>query len=88
MKVYPYAWLFFIPFILTVTFAVLNLFIAIIVGAMEEAAKDDNEMLHKDAATLHADAQQQSRQHEVLMGEIRALREEIVALRGMVKPGS
>jgi voltage-gated sodium channel len=88
MKVYPYAWLFFIPFILTVTFAVLNLFIAIIVGAMEEAAKNDTEMLHQDAEKLHADAQLQSRQHEVLMGEIRSLKEELVALRGMVKPGS
>jgi voltage-gated sodium channel len=88
MKVYPYAWLFFIPFILMVTFAVLNLFIAIIVNAMEEAAKEDTEQLHKDATTLHADAVQQTRQHEVLMQEIRSLREEIAALRGMVKPGT
>ncbi len=87
MEVYPYAWLFFIPFILTVTFAVLNLFIAIIVNSMEEAAKDDTEMLHKDAETLHAEAQQQTRQHETLVLEIRSLREEIAALRGLVKPG-
>jgi len=88
MKVYPYAWLFFIPFILMVTFAVLNLFIAIIVNSMEEAAKEDTEMLHKDAETLHADAQQQTRQNEALVQEIRALRGEIAALRSMVKPGS
>ncbi|MCW5693743.1 MAG: ion transporter [Pseudolabrys sp.] len=87
MEVYPYAWLFFIPFILTVTFAVLNLFIAIIVNSMEEAAKDDTEMLHKDAETLHAEAQQQTHQHETLVQEIRSLREEIAALRGLVKPG-
>jgi voltage-gated sodium channel len=87
MKVYPYAWLFFIPFILMVTFAVLNLFIAIIVNAMEEAAQEDTELLHKDATTLHADALQQTRQHEVLMREIGSLREEIAALRGVVKPG-
>jgi len=88
MKVYPYAWLFFIPFILMVTFSVLNLFIAIIVNSMEAAAKEDTEMLHGDAEKLHADAQQQTRQHEVLVGEIRALREEIATLRGMVKPGA
>ena len=88
MKVYPYAWLFFIPFILMVTFAVLNLFIAIIVNSMEEAAKDDTEMLHKDAETLHADAAQQTRQNEALMQEIRALRTEIADLKSYVKPGS
>lgn len=88
MEVYPYAWLFFIPFILTVTFAVLNLFIAIIVNSMEAAAKDDAAMLHKDAETLHADARQQTRQHDTLVQEIRSLRAEIVALRSLVKPGS
>ncbi len=87
MKVYPYAWLFFIPFILMVTFAVLNLFIAIIVNSMEEAAKDDTEMLHKDAVTLHADAQQQTQQHEMLVQEIRSLRAEISSLKSLVKPG-
>ncbi|MFN3744090.1 MAG: ion transporter [Hyphomicrobiaceae bacterium] len=87
MQVYPYAWLFFIPFILMVTFAVLNLFIAIIVNSMEEAAKADTEMLHTDAKTLHADAIQQTRQHEMLAQEIRALRAEIAALRGSMKPG-
>jgi len=87
MKVYPYAWLFFIPFILMVTFAVLNLFIAIIVNSMEEAAKDDTEMLHEDAERLHADALQQSRQNETLLQEIRSLRAEIADLKSMVKPG-
>lgn len=88
MAVYPHAWLFFIPFILTVTFAVLNLFIAIIVNSMEAAAKDDTEMLHKDAETLHADAEDQTRQNEALMREIRALRTEIADLKSMLKSGS
>jgi voltage-gated sodium channel len=87
MKVYPYAWLFFIPFILMVTFAVLNLFIAIIVNAMEEAAKEESAMLHKDAATVHADAIRQNAQHESLMKEIAALRVEIADLRSTTKPG-
>ena len=34
MQEYPYAWVFFVPFILITTFAVLNLFIGIIVDAM------------------------------------------------------
>lgn len=33
--VYPFAWLYFIPFILIVTFAVLNLFISVIVESMQ-----------------------------------------------------
>lgn len=46
MNVYPYAWVFFIPFIIVTSFAVLNLFIGIIVDAMniihegEQAEKD------------------------------------------------
>jgi voltage-gated sodium channel len=43
MDVHPYAWIFFIPFILIVTFAVLNLFIAIIVNSMHDAAASDAE---------------------------------------------
>ncbi len=41
MEVYPYAWAFFVPFILIVTFAVLNLFIAIIVNSMHEVHDED-----------------------------------------------
>ncbi|MEO8651693.1 MAG: ion transporter [Hyphomicrobiaceae bacterium] len=86
MKVYPYAWLFFIPFILMVTFAVLNLFIAIIVNAMEKAAENETELLHHDATTVHADALRQNAQHEILMAEIAALRAEIAALGSAGKP--
>jgi voltage-gated sodium channel len=35
MEAFPYAWVFFIPFILIATFTMLNLFIAIIVNAMQ-----------------------------------------------------
>ena len=43
MKEFPLAWLFFVPFILVTTFAVLNLFIGIIVDAMQQIANDGNE---------------------------------------------
>ena len=43
MKEYPYAWVFFVPFILITTFAVLNLFIGIIVDAMQKQP-DENEI--------------------------------------------
>jgi hypothetical protein len=38
MEVHPYAWTFFVPFILIITFAVLNLDIAIVVNSMINAA--------------------------------------------------
>lgn len=41
MEVYPYAWVFFVPFILMTSFIVLNLFIGVIVNAMAEATEDD-----------------------------------------------
>jgi voltage-gated sodium channel len=36
METYPYAWLFFVPFIIIATFTILNLFIGIIVSTMQE----------------------------------------------------
>ncbi len=41
MEEYPYAWAFFVPFILVTTFAVLNLFIGIIVDAMQNQTSED-----------------------------------------------
>ena len=38
MEKFPYAWLYFLPFILVTTFTMLNLFIAVIVNAMQAEA--------------------------------------------------
>jgi voltage-gated sodium channel len=51
MKEFPLAWLFFVPFILVTTFAVLNLFIGIIVDAMQQIANDgdgEDKLTEKD----------------------------------------
>jgi voltage-gated sodium channel len=71
MDVYPTAWLFFIPFIIATSFTVLNLFIGVIVSAMEEehAAEEKAERLERE-----------SDQAEIL-AEIKALRREVEALR-------
>ncbi|MEM7753420.1 MAG: ion transporter [Pseudomonadota bacterium] len=37
MEVYPYAWVFFLPFILVTTFAVVNLVVGLIVNSMQDA---------------------------------------------------
>ena len=44
MKEYPLAWIFFVPFILVTTFAILNLFIGIIVDAMQQISRDGKDV--------------------------------------------
>jgi voltage-gated sodium channel len=68
MEVYPTAWLFFIPFIVATSFTVLNLFIGVIVSAME--AEHEAE----ESAERNDDQQE-------LLREIRALRDEVRALK-------
>lgn len=75
MEVYPWAWLYFIPFILITTFAVLNLFIAIIVNSMQ--ALHDKQVKEDMAGERQAEADDRAR----LEGEIAALRADIAALR-------
>ncbi|MEP3050534.1 MAG: ion transporter [Erythrobacter sp.] len=41
MEEFPYAWAFFVPFILLTSFIVLNLFIGVIVNAMSEATDEE-----------------------------------------------
>lgn len=41
MEVYPHAWLFFVPFILMTTFAVMNLVVGLIVNSMQEAHQEE-----------------------------------------------
>jgi voltage-gated sodium channel len=78
----PLAWMFFVPFILVATFVVLNLFIGVIVDSIQtlreqrESADARVALAATDAAVsaAHADAL-------LLLREIRALREEVAALR-------
>ena len=37
MEVFPYAWAFFVPFIMVTTFAVVNLVVGLIVNSMQDA---------------------------------------------------
>ena len=41
MEVYPYAWVFFVPFIMVTTFAVVNLLVGLIVNSMQDAHQED-----------------------------------------------
>lgn len=91
MEVYPYAWVFFVPFIVVTSFAVLNLFIGIIVDSMqmlhaEERAKEERE------AQERGDAPTEIRPADIaaLTTEVAALRHEMAELKAMlpVKPAS
>ena len=41
MEVFPYAWAFFIPFIMVTTFAVVNLLVGLIVNSMQDAHSEE-----------------------------------------------
>ncbi|VXC64718.1 ion transporter [Oceanicaulis alexandrii] len=71
---HPFAWIFFVGFVIVTSFAVLNLFIAVIVDSMQSK--------HFDAET-----ERQAEAHderEVLIHEVRALRSELADLRELL----
>ena len=78
MERFPYAWGFFVPFILIATFTMLNLFIAIIVNAMQNFSEQDREET--------ANVVEQAREHieDDLHQEIRALRQEMAELKALL----
>lgn len=57
MAVYPFAWIFFVIFILITSFAVMNLFIGIIVDAMQqqsyEEQQEETEKLSAESSQIH-----------------------------------
>jgi voltage-gated sodium channel len=68
----PYAWIFFVVYLLIATFMVLNLFIAVVVNAMQSQVTEDI----KGEGEAHT---------RLILDEVRALRREIEALRGPSK---
>lgn len=82
MEQFPYAWVFFVPFILVATFTILNLFIAVVVGAMQ--AEHDAEIRadqDETRAAMRAAEEIAHTERDAMRGEVSALREEIAALR-------
>lgn len=75
MEAYPYAWVFFVPFIFIVTFVMINLVVAIIVDAMAILNQDGEEQIIQE---VHS--------HEASMNqEIQSLRQEIQELKILLK---
>ena len=75
MEVFPYAWAFFVPFIVITTFAVLNLFVGIIVDAMQSQSLSD----------AHAEREAMMSETGNVLDEVRALRVELAQLRSELR---
>ena len=76
MATHPYAWLFFIPFILIATFTMLNLFIAIIVNTMQ--TMHDTTHMQEQAAieyVVHNEGINLGEQLQTLRAELSELRQ-------------
>ena len=69
MELFPQAWVFFLIFILTSTFTMLNLFIAVIVNAIQQEHQDDGRSTNDSELSL-------------LRDEIARLRQDIAEDRG------
>jgi voltage-gated sodium channel len=75
MAAFPYAWIFFMIFILVSTFTMLNLFIAVIVNAIQsEELADAHVVQHKDTPAESA-----------MKSELRAVRDELAGLRTLIE---
>lgn len=72
MEKAPYAWMFFVTYLLVATFMVLNLFIAVVVNAMQSKVAED----------LRDEGEANTKE---ILEELRALRRELESLRGAAR---
>jgi voltage-gated sodium channel len=77
MEQFPYAWAFFIPFILVATFTMLNLFIAIIVNAMqsysEAGQQETTQVLQATQAHIEAGIHEEMQRLRGEIGELKTM---------------
>jgi len=79
MDVYPLAWIFFVTFILISTFTMLNLFIAVIVDAMQ-----GQNLTHQEEASIVSNNSNQPTEQNVHQ-HIQAMHDEIRQLRQLIE---
>ncbi len=78
MELFPWSWIFFVPFIIITSFAVLNLFIGIIVDAMQMAqletrSKDKDELktfTHAEMELLHTELKTMAQRMADMQGQL------------------
>lgn len=71
MDAFPWAWMLFVPFIVMTAFAVLNLFIGVIVDAMQSQASAE---AHDEREAMREDTQ-------AILAELKAVRAELEMLK-------
>ncbi len=76
MEEFPYAWVFFVPFIFVVTFIIVNLIIAIVVDAMNEMKETEEEHIIEE---LHSGENATRLELIKLRDEMKELKELITA---------
>ncbi|MEZ5970342.1 MAG: ion transporter [Hyphomonadaceae bacterium] len=85
-ETHPYAWIFVIGFTIIAAFAVLNLFIGVIVEAVQAAPQEeimgDIEEVQEDVEEIQEAQEDAAVVQQRILEELRALREEVAALRG------
>jgi voltage-gated sodium channel len=65
MEVYPWAWIYFVSFIIIAAFVFFNLFVAVIIGEMQKMQNQEvNDEVHEDSKKI-----------DMLLEEVRELRE-------------
>lgn len=83
---YPWAWVFILGFTVIAAFAVLNLFVGVIVEAVQaaphEELKDEIDELEGDVEEIATAQEDAAVVQQRILDEIRALRAEVSAMRG------
>lgn len=75
---YPYAWMYFFSATLILAFVLLNLFVAVVVTALQRAVQDDQDPVERKV-------QKASKIIQVEAQEISALKTEIQELKAMIQ---
>lgn len=75
MEVYPFAWVFFVPFIFIVTFVMINLVVAIIIDAMAILNKEEEKHIIEEVSS----------NRDIVNDEIIELKKEIIELKNLLK---
>jgi len=85
----PWAWLFFLPFIVLTSFAVLNLFIAVIVEALQAEHGAQMQHVAEEIDELEQELEQAEERADderaALLEAVRALRAEVASLRSEIR---
>jgi voltage-gated sodium channel len=79
MEQFPFAWAFFVPFILIATFTMLNLFIAIIVNTMQTFTDQEH------AAERAEDKKAEQAEQQLMHQQLTSIQQELQALRAELK---